>query len=655
MARAVRERIVPSEASRHLSCSLTAALLARVQAHGDGAVEALLQESGSRRSAGYLRSSENWISFGEAASLWEASARVTHDPQVARRAGEAALRELGGLPLATLFRSLGSCEEVYRRIACGFAELSRVSALEPIEVRPGYAEIVARPVGELPRDAHECAWTCGLMAQAPVLFGSPPATVQHDECAALGAPCCRYRVSWGEDVRPDARMGLHDGRHPELEMLRAGLKDMAATARDVTGELEIGEVLERITHRAALRTRSGRALLAVRLPPGPEVLCRRAGMAEHEAQELAARLQRPEGEAVPGSWLLAPVRSSRRDYGYLAAIVEDGHAPDATEREMLETYAHIAAGALDGHEDRAEASHGRARLSHAERLAHLGSWEWDVAGEIIEHSAESLRLFGLHEHAPAMTPREALATVHPDDRARVERVLAAALEVGHPFCYEARIVRGDGQERVLLTKGEVETRAGRPVRIWGTNQDVTERKRLEAQLLYHADHDALTGLFNRRRFDQELARTLRHAARYGRRGALVMIDLDNLKRINDTSGHGAGDEALRACAEAISQRVRSSDAGARLGGDEFAIIVSEADEATARTITEDIRRILSERSTGPSISISAGIALLDGQLTTEQALRVADMALYEAKRKGKDHIRVVGGGPEPRSGGPVCA
>jgi PAS domain S-box-containing protein len=109
-----------------------------------------------------------------------------------------------------------------------------------------------------------------------------------------------------------------------------------------------------------------------------------------------------------------------------------------------------------------------------------------------------------------------------------------------------------------------------------TFNDVTERKRFEAQLQYLADHDPLTGLFNRRRFEQELARHLSYDARYGSGGAVLALDLDNFKYVNDSFGHKAGDEVITRVARTVSERLRETDTLARLGGDEFAILLPEA-------------------------------------------------------------------------------
>jgi diguanylate cyclase (GGDEF)-like protein len=177
------------------------------------------------------------------------------------------------------------------------------------------------------------------------------------------------------------------------------------------------------------------------------------------------------------------------------------------------------------------------------------------------------------------------------------------------------------------------------------SREAAARRRLEAQLSYQSDHDPLTGLLNRRRFAEELERVLRYASRYGRTGALMMLDLDNLKLINDIRGHTAGDDAVKLVAREILSRMRTTDIVARLGGDEFAIALHEADEPKALAVAEDIRARLRECEIDPPLQISMGIALFEGdqELVADDLLTAADVALYDAKEAGRGQIRVYHG------------
>src|SRR4051794_24899461 len=322
--RPITERMAGS----HFSCSLTAVLLARVHAYGGaGAVAELLRETQSPRTPEYLLDIGNWISYDEAVALWAAGARVTRHPQFARAVGEDAARRLNGSPVAALFRSLGSPEEVYRHLAIGATKFSIVTTLEAVDVGPGYAEIVANAAPGFPRNADHCAWTCGLLTQPTVLFGLPPATIEHEECEALGAPLCRYRVVWeidGATADPQSTEQL-EGLRQQLDAMRERLDSMFATASDLIGADDIADVLARITDRAALEVRAPRYLLAVRTRTGGDVLTHHRGFAPDEVAACAERILEADAAAFPENWLVVPVRSNRREYGRLLATYDGAH------------------------------------------------------------------------------------------------------------------------------------------------------------------------------------------------------------------------------------------------------------------------------------------------------------------------------------------
>ncbi len=183
-------------------------------------------------------------------------------------------------------------------------------------------------------------------------------------------------------------------------------------------------------------------------------------------------------------------------------------------------------------------------------------------------------------------------------------------------------------------------------------RDITERKRFETQLQHLADHDALTDLFNRRRFDQELAEIVRYSARYGGGGALFLLDLDRFKYVNDTRGHNAGDEVIRAVGRALRENVRKTDVVARLGGDEFAVVLRDADRAVAERIAEGMLETVRERRLpleGQQISITTSIGIVlfgDEDPSVEDLMVNADLAMYAAKEAGGNRFRIADGGAD---------
>jgi diguanylate cyclase (GGDEF)-like protein len=176
-----------------------------------------------------------------------------------------------------------------------------------------------------------------------------------------------------------------------------------------------------------------------------------------------------------------------------------------------------------------------------------------------------------------------------------------------------------------------------------------ERRVLEGRLFELANRDALTGLFNRHRFEEELGAFLARAERYGAGGALLLVDLDHFKPINDTLGHEAGDAMLRAVAGVISDGVRESDVVGRLGGDEFAILLLEATAEQAAGRAERLREAIAElRVATPDgdawTSASIGVAALEETAGAQpsELLGRADRAMYSAKRAGGDRVAAAG-------------
>lgn len=203
-----------------------------------------------------------------------------------------------------------------------------------------------------------------------------------------------------------------------------------------------------------------------------------------------------------------------------------------------------------------------------------------------------------------------------------------------------------GSERALQTlKFPLIDGAGRAYAVCGIINDVTERRRLETQLRFLAEHDPLTGVENRQRLIEELDRQLRYAARYHRPGAVLTFDVDHLTAVNDTYGHATGDTMLRALAGLLRDRTRDTDIVARLGGDEFTVVLPEGTPEHAIGLADDIRSRLTDQHLEPSITLSAGVATFTGndELTADELLVCADIALYEAKERGGNQVRLYTG------------
>jgi diguanylate cyclase (GGDEF)-like protein/PAS domain S-box-containing protein len=188
--------------------------------------------------------------------------------------------------------------------------------------------------------------------------------------------------------------------------------------------------------------------------------------------------------------------------------------------------------------------------------------------------------------------------------------------------------------------GLVRDSSGAPCGLVVQLEDISARRIAEERLRELADHDSLTGLRNRRVFDQDLSVQISRCKRYGEQAALLMIDLDDFKQINDRHGHAAGDEMLRIVARALVKRLRGSDLVARIGGDEFAVLLAHVRPAQSNSVREDLRRIIGDCTVvvvGATLrtGASVGIAHLNDLMpSAEAALLAADRSMYAAKRAG---------------------
>lgn len=218
---------------------------------------------------------------------------------------------------------------------------------------------------------------------------------------------------------------------------------------------------------------------------------------------------------------------------------------------------------------------------------------------------------------------------------------------GEPEAFETEIDDARGvRRRVLHYRAPFRAADGRLGGSVGSVLDISERKALEEVLRYRACHDGLTDLANREYFFERGEMELERAGRFGRPLAVLMIDIDHFKPINDTYGHATGDRALRAVAQACRDALREVDNVGRIGGEEFAALLPETDPKGAEQVATRLRQAVSELQiegeNGPlRLTVSIGVATLtEGDRSLDDLLRRADRALYTAKREGRNRVHV---------------
>ena len=347
-------------------------------------------------------------------------------------------------------------------------------------------------------------------------------------------------------------------------------------------------------------------------------------------------------------------------------LVKGQHAPDAVARAVL--FAMERARRQEAERQQAQLGSTlqlrEVQLSEAQRLARLGSWEWDVpTGEVV-WSEELQRLTGLSDIRGVEAFDRYLALVAEEDRGEAAALFSVEAAEDPPVVVRHRLVLRSGSKRWI--QGHMTAAGwdeeGNPIRVLGTMQDITEQKSTEDLLAHQALHDTLTGLVNRGVLLDRLARVLAAPRDDGSLVAVVFLDVDRFKWVNDSRSHATGDRLLVAVARALERALRPTDTLARFGGDEFVVlcervsdeedvldIVARLASAIEEPVTVD--GILDDELTGVTVTASIGVATAKpgDSVDPEALVRDADIAMYRAKERGRARFEVFDEGMRDRA------
>ena len=308
-------------------------------------------------------------------------------------------------------------------------------------------------------------------------------------------------------------------------------------------------------------------------------------------------------------------------------------------------------------EQQASLAHSQKIFDRASKAARIGVWECTLADQSLVWTDVVYDLFDQERGTPL--DRAVTLQCYPEESLRaLSQARSRAIEDRTGFTLETEIVTPRGNRRWIRITATVECVDDVPVRIFGMKQDITEEKIMADRNRYLAEFDVMTGLANRSLFQAKLAElgAIRATRPFG---ALLLIDLDEFKSVNDSCGHAAGDECLREAAQRIGDICVGADLVARIGGDEFAVILGvrhsfgEISEAAAAIVAEMSRPVLF-RGRQLQLGASVGAALVD-DCTPAQLFAMADAALYAAKNAGRGTFRIHRPGPGPRESRPYAA
>jgi diguanylate cyclase (GGDEF)-like protein len=638
------------------------------------------------RKVAALNGGEAWTPYAERRSLLEAAGVVLGGgPETLTEVGRCVFNAIRRPEMLELLQVLGSPAAVYEALPKFLDLYAPAFKMTTEQLGPNECRMQMRMLEPNEPFRELCAFGLGLASTLPQLFGFAVADISHESCQSEGDACCSARFHW------DAAEGSEaEARRAEMKirLLEARLAELQSTVAELGSGDGLAHVLTRVMAGATRAFEAPTFVLDIKASPSSGRFIRTKGVDEADGAAVTRALREMDTEPAPNV-LVTDVASERGHYGNLVAIRPELSSFDARERSVLESYARLAASALDSEaaviEARRQAETAQALLALSGSLG-----DFSTSDEMAQHLAQIIPSVIDCDRAIVSLALSASETTWAYATYGFDFATAAALRaIATPtfsgsldsWLYRHPVdAPAGGLSATLVASGSLAARSlcitlngeffgwitvdvtAHPERL-DDDAEIAERlrglagqtaiaihnARLLEEIRYQALHDSLTGLPNRvlilDRVEQAMARARRDHVEV----ALFFIDLDGFKDVNDNLGHRVGDDLLRSVAARFTGTLRESDTVARLGGDEFVVLAEGmALAAGPELVAERLLEVLAEpfKLHGPNpaqipVTVSASIGIAVGlRDSSEELFRDADVALYQAKEAGKNRYVV---------------
>jgi diguanylate cyclase (GGDEF)-like protein len=681
------ERTMGDEPTGDVNNLIAYSLLRYVElALGPEGLQQLVERLPNTSDVEELTRGSRWWPIEEFTPLVAAAYEITGDIDLGRRVGEQSLRGILGGHLADMLKMSETPDVACWVMADYSTKVTKGRVINVVESASDHVVLEGRYTDGAPPNSFSCGFTAGYFSSLPMLFDRLGTCVE-TACQSRGDEVCRFRVAWRLDptrteVIADDDGGLFARGSTALEEL----ENHHRMAARLVESHQIADVLDRVVASVSGTVGAPQYVLAVRLDDDAGRRVHQVGFDGDGAEVLADMLDA--GETLGDDCMVVEVRHGDRVFGHLVAVFLPGTNRALIDERMLSSYARFAGAAIQIVEALEAARRDRdtatAMLHLAAALAESSGVQsvisnlctalptatgcdvgnvWLVDPEsgdavLVEATDRDGRPLPIDQPPARFDPRNVPVTRQP----LVDPVL---LDLDHP---DVRAAFGDAAspyaewaivpigpiDRLIAVAGATFARPLTPAERGGigdrlrglADQAVVafENARLIEVMRHQALHDDLTGLPKRILAEDRCRQALARRERTSEEVALLFVDIDDFKNINDTHGHARGDELLQAVALRLSAELRSSDTCARVGGDEFVVILTgPAGTAGGAEVAERLTRSLDEPflvgDTPIAVTASIGIAWAGPDVDTfDQLVTRADAAMYEAKSQGKARL-----------------